>query len=109
MLAVFCLRLAAGLLACLLLLSPDTGPAAPGRPTDRVGFRFYRTHFLTALGLACLATLFVGDTAPVPLLAVLGTGMALCVAGSVVWALEGAPAGRALVVLTPAVLAGGLA
>jgi hypothetical protein len=109
MLAVFCLRLAAGLLACLLLLRGDTGHGnRPAAGADRVGFKFFRTHFLTALGLACAAALFLRDSAPAGLLALLGGGMVVCVAGSVVWALEGAPGGRALVVLTPAVLAAAL-
>jgi hypothetical protein len=112
MLAVFCLRLAAGLLGCLLLLTPDVGPATAGASrfarSARVGFRFYRTHFLTALGLACAAALFLRDTAPAGLLALLAAALVLAVAGSVVWVLEGAPGGRALVVLTTAALAGGL-
>jgi hypothetical protein len=108
-LAVFCLRLAVGLLACLLLLHPDTGAAAPGPRSQRVGYRYYRTHFLTALGLACVALYCLWDTAPAGLLALLGGAMALAVAGSVVWALEGAPGGRALVVLTPLALFGALA
>ena len=49
-LSVFALRLAAGMIACLLLLSPaDVNP------------RFYRVHFLTALGLTGLAAVFVRD------------------------------------------------
>ena len=44
MLAVFCLRLACGMLGLLLLLSPA-----------QVNPRFYRTHFLTALGLTAVA------------------------------------------------------
>jgi hypothetical protein len=106
MLVVFCLRLAVGLLGCLLLLSPDLGsdPAGASR-SARVGFRFYRTHFLTALGLACVAGLFLRATAPAGLLALVIAGMVLALAGSVVWALEGAPAGRTLVVLTAGTLA----
>jgi hypothetical protein len=107
MLAVFCLRLSIGLLASLLLLRPDTGRATANQP-DRVGFRFYRTHFLTALGLTCLAFLFVPDTAGIGPGALLVAAMVLAVTGSVVWALEGAPGGRALVVLTPALLAAAL-
>jgi hypothetical protein len=109
MLAVFCLRLAIGLLAWLLLLSPDTGRGPrPAHGQDRIGFKFFRTHFLTALGLACAAGLFVRDTAPAGLLALLSAGTALALAGSVVWALEGAPAGRVLLVLTPVTLAASL-
>jgi hypothetical protein len=107
MLAVFSLRLAIGLLASLLLLTPDTGRATAGQP-HRVGFGFYRTHFLTALAFTCVALFFVHDTAPLGLSALLVVAVVLAVAGSVVWALEGAAGGRALVVLTPAVLAAAL-
>jgi hypothetical protein len=108
MVAVFCLRLAAGMLGCLLLLTPDVGPAVPAARATRVGFRFYRTHFLTALGLACVAVVFLHETAPAGLLALLIAGMVLAVAGSVAWALEGAPGGRALIVLTTGTLAAAL-
>ena len=46
MLAAFCLRLALGLLAGLLLLSPK-----------QLHPRFFRTHFLTALGLMAVAAM----------------------------------------------------
>jgi hypothetical protein len=95
--AVFCLRLAAGMLACLLLL-----PAAVVNP------RFYRTHFLTALALSLAALLLVRQSAVGPLLALLGAGVALCFLGSLAWSLEGAPGGRALVAVTAAALAAGL-
>lgn len=97
LLAVFCLRLACGMLACLLLL-----PAALTHP------RFYRTHFLIALGLSCLAALFLRDTVSLGLLALLLGGVALCFAGSVLWSVEGAPGGRLLTAITVLVLAGGL-
>jgi hypothetical protein len=108
-LAVFCLRLAAGLLGCLWLLHPDTGSDPGVPPSQRVGFRYYRTHFLTALGLACVALVSLWDTALTGLLVLLGAAMALAVLGSVVWALEGAPGGRLLAVLTPLALVGALA
>jgi hypothetical protein len=98
MFAVFCLRLACGMLACLLLL-----PAALINP------RFYRTHFLTALGLACLGLLLLPEAAAGPVRALLAGGAALAFAGSLAWSLEGAPGGRALAVFTPLALAGGLA
>jgi hypothetical protein len=107
MLAVFSLRLAIGLLACLLLLAPDTGRATAGQP-HRVGFGFYRTHFLTTLAFTCVALFMVHDTAPLGLIALLVVAILLAVIASVVWALEGAPGGRVLVVLTPAVLAAAL-
>jgi hypothetical protein len=97
MAAVFCLRLAAGMLACLLLL-----------PSAVVNPRFYRTHFLTALALSLAAMLLVRQSAAGGLLALLGAGVALCFLGSLAWSLEGAPGGRALIVITAAALASGL-
>src|SRR5436309_1799681 len=97
MLALFCLRLACGMVACLLLLS-----------AGQVNPRFFRTHLLTALGLTVLAAVFLCDTADLPLWLALVTGMALAFAGSVVWLLEGAPGGRGLVVLTAAALTAAL-
>ncbi len=88
MLAVFCLRLAAGLVASLLLL-----------PADRVNPRFFRTHLLTALALTVVAGVFLLDTAGVWLWLLLGTAAVLSLAGSVVWMLEGAPGGRWLICL----------
>jgi hypothetical protein len=95
--AVFCLRLAAGMLACLLLL-----------PSAVVNPRFYRTHFLTALALSLAALLLVRQSAAGPLLALLVAGVALCFLGSLAWSLEEAPAGRTLIVVTAAALAAGL-
>jgi hypothetical protein len=97
MLSLFCLRLAAGLVGCLLLLTPA-----------RVNPRFFRTHFLIALGLVAVALLgsWGGGLA---LLAALGVGAVLAFAGSLVWSLEGAPAGRVLMAVTFAALLGALA
>jgi hypothetical protein len=97
MLVLFCLRLAAGLLACLLLLSP--GPINP---------RFYRTHFLVALALTAVAAGFAYETAGAGLLVALGCAMALSLAGFFAWSLEGAPLGRALIVAATAALGAGL-
>jgi hypothetical protein len=97
MVAVFALRLAAGMLACLLIL-----------PRRQVHPRYYRTHFLTALGLACLAAAFGWTSASPTARALLGAGIALAFAGSVVWSLEGAPAGLMVAVLTVAALGGAL-
>jgi hypothetical protein len=93
MVAVFCLRLAAGLLACLLLLAPA-----------QVNPRYYRTHFLTAFGLTGLALAFVWETAGWLVVTLLLVGLGLALLSSLSWALEGAPGGRLLVVLTPLVL-----
>src|SRR6266540_2614966 len=97
MLATFCLRLAAGLVACLLLLSPA-----------QVNPRFYRTHFLVVLGLSAAALAFgwgsLGPWATVTL----GAAAVLAFLGSLAWSLEGAPAGRTLIVLTTGLLAAAL-
>ena len=93
MLVLFCLRLAAGLLACLLLLSP--GPINP---------RFYRTHFLVALALAAVALAFGYETAGAGLLTALGCAVVLSLAGFFCWSLEGAPLGRTLIAATTVVL-----
>jgi hypothetical protein len=97
MLAVFCLRLAVGMLACLLLLAPA-----------HVHHRFYRVHFLVALGLAALALVAVWATASGWLLAALFLSLFLSFAGSFSWSLDSAPGGRTLIVLTTAALAGAL-
>ncbi|HTU16522.1 MAG TPA: hypothetical protein VMG10_00540 [Gemmataceae bacterium] len=105
-LAVFVLRLAAGMIGCLLLL-----PSGRLRSSARqdINPRFFRTHFLTALALAGLALLCVRDSADWLLLSELGTAMVLAFVGSLVWGLEGAPGGRTLIVLTTLTLAGSLA
>jgi hypothetical protein len=88
MLPLFCLRLAAGMLAALLFLNPT--PINP---------RFFRTHFLTALGLGSLALVILvasGDGVPWPL----GVALGLAALGSMAWSIEGTPGGRVLIVLT---------
>jgi hypothetical protein len=95
--AVFALRLAAGMLACLLIL-----------PRSQVHPRFYRTHFLTVLGLAGVAAWFAWGDASLPTRVLLLAGVVLAFAGSIVWSVEGAPAGLGLVVLTIAALGGAL-
>jgi len=97
MLAVFALRLAAGMIGCLLLL-----------PTTIINPRFFRTHFLTALALAGLALVCVRDSAAWPLLTLLGVALVLSFFGSMVWGLEGAPGGRTFIILTTLTLAAAL-
>lgn len=96
-LAVFALRLAAGMMGCLLLL-----------PANTINPRFFRTHFLTALALAGLSLACVRDSAAWPLLTWLGAALVLAFVGSMVWGLEGAPGGRTFIVLTTLALAGSL-
>jgi hypothetical protein len=97
MLAVFALRLAAGMLACLLVL-----------PSAVINPRFFRTHFLTALALAGVALAVGRDDADWLLLTFLGAALFLAFVGSMVWGLEGAPGGRTFIVLTTLTLAGSL-
>jgi hypothetical protein len=92
MLAIFCLRLASGLLACLLAV-----------PTAIVNPRFFRTHFLTALGLSAVAMVFLRESAGTLLLLTLAVAIALTVVGSMTWMLENAPGSRAVTVLAVAV------
>src|SRR5262245_45218377 len=104
MLADFCLRLAAGMTACLLLLSPaTTARPAPGRK-PLANPAYFRTHFLTALALLCGSLLWLFSGGDVVLLALLSVAMTLAFAGSVVWSLERSPFGVTLIVLTTAVL-----
>lgn len=87
MLATFCVRLAFGLVASLLVLA--------NRPPHP---RFARTHFLTALGLLIVAvTLAFRDDVPAwPLVA---AAAAAALAGAFAWTLDPAPLGRALIVV----------
>jgi hypothetical protein len=104
----FCLRLAVGMMGCLLLLSPAaTARPAPGcKPLAHPSF--FRTQFLVVLALACGALLFARATAGWPLLALLGCAGLLACLGSVSWSLERSPGGVTLIVLTTAVLLAGL-
>jgi len=97
MLATFCLRLACGLAAALLLLSPT-----------QVAPRFYRTQFLTVLGLTAAAAVLLYPSAGIGLGLVLAASMVLAFVGSFVWSLEGAPAGRSVIGLTTLTLAAAL-
>lgn len=92
MLALFCLRLALGLMACLLIV--------PARLTHP---RYYRTHCLITLGLTlvalCLLPPKLGE-----LRVALAAATLLSLVGSVVWRMEGAPGGQTLTVLTASAL-----
>jgi hypothetical protein len=103
-LADFCLRLALGCLACLLLLAPvRTARPAPGqKPLTHPSF--FRTQFLIALALACAALLLLYDSAGWGLLVLLGGAVVLACLGSVSWSLERSPGGVTLIVLTALLL-----
>lgn len=97
MLATFCVRLALGLLACLLVLSPR-----------QLHPRFFRTHFLTALGLLVVATLAAWPEAEVRTRGLLVCGTTLALVGALSWTLDPAPGGRLLTVAALAVLSAAL-
>ncbi len=89
MLAIFCLRLTFGLLACLPLLW-----SFPINP------RFFRIHFLNALGLLSGATVLLRAENDFLDWAVLSAGMITCLLGSIVWTLDKAPGGGLVIVLS---------
>src|SRR5262245_10323350 len=96
MIATFCLRLALGLLATLCLLSPK-----------QMHPRFFRTHFLTVLGL-CVAALVTGWSPDWSERAIAGAVL-LAFLGALAWTFEPPPAGWILLVLTMACVAAALA
>jgi len=97
MLPIFCLRLACGLAGALWVLPPAL-----------VNPRFYRTHFLTVLGLDVAAAVCLrGVSGPWVWLAV-GSTILLAFLGSLAWSLERAPAGQVLAVFTALAAAGAL-
>jgi hypothetical protein len=96
MLAIFCLRLACGLIGSLVLFSPRL-----------VNPRFYRVHFLTTLGLTAVAVVLLREMSGVWVWTA-GASMILAFVGSLVWSLEGTPGGRILIGLTFAALVGTL-
>jgi hypothetical protein len=98
MLAIFCARVGLGLVACLLLISPR-----------QLHPRFYRTQFLTALGMLVIATLIAGpDTGPWPC-GLFAAATILSLLGALSWTLDPAPGGRALIVAVVATLIAALA
>jgi hypothetical protein len=96
LLVTFCLRLACGLLGCLLLIPSTVNP------------RFFRTQFLIVLALATGAGAIVWPELGVWLWLSLGSAIAIAFLGSLAWSLEGAPGGRALIVLDLLALAAAL-
>src|SRR6266542_3906611 len=91
--ALFCLRLAFGLIGSLFLV-----------PVRELNPRFFRVHFLTALGLTAVAAFFGASLAMPTTWILLGTSVALCFLGSLVWSLDRAPGGRILIALAATAL-----
>ena len=87
MIVTFCLRLAFGMIAPLVLL-----------PASVVPSRFFRVQFLAALGLTVIAGLFLGELGNLPLWIAYGFAVAALLGGSIVWHTEEAPLGRLLFV-----------
>ncbi len=99
MVEVFCLRLAFGMIASLLVLDPK--PIPP---------RFFRVQFLAALGLLAVASYFFSGiyacvmwSRPWPLSwavwfdVALGASFGTCILGCIVWHLDNAPWGAMVV------------
>jgi hypothetical protein len=92
--ATFCLRLAAGLMLMLPIL-----------PVRQIPPRFFRVHFLTALGLLAVTALFARDTSGLIFWILLAASGFWCLVGSIVWHLDQAPGGTLTIWVTPVVLA----
>jgi hypothetical protein len=93
MAAIFCLRLACGMIVVLPLM-----PAAVVPP------RFFRVQYLVALGLLAVAAVFLREFAGWPFGLACAAGALCCIAGSVVWHLDKAPGGRLVNGLSPPAL-----
>jgi hypothetical protein len=94
MLALFCLRLAGGLIAALLIISPQ-----------QVHARFYRVQFLTALGLTALAAVLMRDSADAWLWTALASGLILEFVEVLAWSVEGLAGKQVFTAATASVLA----
>jgi hypothetical protein len=93
MLALFCLRLALGLMACLLIV--------PARLTHP---RYYRTHCLTSLGLAIVAIAF-RPVQGTDIGFAVATAAVLALLASILWRINGAPGAQVLNLLSAAAFA----
>ena len=96
MIALFCLRLAFGLIAALLVLSSSQVPP-----------RFFRVQYLIVLGLLVVAAFFLRDVAELSLWLLIGGAMAVAFIGSIIWHIEGNP-GRGVVLLGALAALGGV-
>src|SRR5262245_61544696 len=76
----------------------------PILPADVIPPRFYRVHFLTALGLLAVAAMFFFETADALFWAIFAIAAITCVIGSIVWHLYEAPGGKWIAYLSPIAL-----
>src|SRR5690349_2453624 len=97
MLVTFCLRLAWGLVGCLLVLDASQVPP-----------RFFRVQYLTALGLLGVAGFFLRDIADARLWLLLAMSALFAVAGSFIWHVEGHPGQQVILILANLALVGTL-
>jgi hypothetical protein len=104
MLADFCVRLALGMTACLLLLSPAASARPPQGQRPLAHPNFFRTQCLTVLALAVGSLLWLWGSAETALLGCLAGAAALAFLGSVTWSVERSPGAVSLIVLTVALL-----
>ena len=88
MIVTFCLRLAFGMIAPLVVL-----------PVSVVPPRFFRVQFLATLGLMVVVGLFLGELGDLPLWIAYAVSVAALLGGSIVWHTEEAPLGRLLFVV----------
>src|SRR5438093_845236 len=98
MLALFCLRLAAGMIGALLLLD-----------SRQINPRFFRVHYLTAFALTTVAAFFLRhllylDGAGTTLGILLGLCIVATFLGSLIWSLRNAPGGHCIAVVNAVVL-----
>lgn len=91
---MFCLRLAAGLIWMLPIVS-----FAPIPP------RFFRVHYLTGVGLLTVAGVFVAEHATMFFWIAFAASVVACALGSIVWHLDDAPGGKGINFLAPVALA----
>ena len=95
MIAIFCLRLAFGLIAALLVLAPSQVPP-----------RFFRVQYLTALGLLAVSGFFLYDLATWPVWLLLGGAMTVAFTGSIIWHINNNPGQAVILFLAVATLLG---
>lgn len=97
MVTIFCLRLALGMVAPMMIL-----------PARIVPPRFFRVQFLTALPLVAIAALLRGSFALDAETLLLAASIGACLAGSIVWHTDEAPLGRTLFFIATGLIAGSL-